>query len=62
MTERQLQIWVKIIQQEIDKNQTLLDSFDPIEEPLKYGYIKGIRDGFLNSWTWQSVVEEKTHS
>lgn len=57
LTERQLRIWVKLIQKEIEKYNEALNHIDLLESPAKYGALKGNRDGLAQAWTWLEIVE-----
>jgi len=58
MDEKKLYVWVRIIQQEIDKCQNWIDENNLEDNPYKYGLVKGKLEGLCESWTWQSIVEE----
>lgn len=58
MSEIELCIWTKIVQQEIDKLMKLQNETDLIENPFRYGLIRGNIDGFSQALTWLSIVEE----
>lgn len=58
MNEEQLYVWVRIIQQEIDKCQKWLDENNSDDNPYRYGFVKGKLEGLCESWTWQGIVEE----
>lgn len=58
MDERKTDIWITIIQQEIDKCQKWLDENNFEDNNYKYGLVKGKLEGLCESWTWQNIVSE----